>query len=71
LKIASPDAVVLTSSCSYHIGAEAFLDIVREAAADARREVVLIEMRGQSPDHPINLSVPETRYLKCALLHVR
>jgi 23S rRNA (cytosine1962-C5)-methyltransferase len=71
LKIASSDAIVLTSSCSYHIGAEEFLDIVREAAADARREVVLIELRGQAPDHPINLSVPETRYLKCALLYVR
>ncbi|MEE9293108.1 MAG: class I SAM-dependent rRNA methyltransferase [Acidobacteriota bacterium] len=71
LRLASAGAVVLTSSCSYHIDGESFLQILREAAADARRDTVLIEQRGQAPDHPIHLHVPETRYLKCALLHVR
>ncbi len=71
LRIAAPGAFVLTSSCSYHMAPDEFLEIVREAAADAGREVSLIEMRGQAPDHPINLAVPETRYLKCALLLVR
>jgi len=71
LKLAPPGAALLTSSSSYHIGPEEFLEVVREAAADAGREVSLIEMRGQAPDHPINLAVPETRYLKCALLLVR
>ena len=71
LRLASPGAVLLTSSCSYHLGAEEFLDVVREAAADAGRDVTLVEMRGQAPDHPVNLAVPETRYLKCALLLVR
>jgi 23S rRNA (cytosine1962-C5)-methyltransferase len=71
LRLAGPGAVLLTSSCSYHLGPEEFLAVVREAAADAGRDVTLIEMRGQAPDHPVNLSVPETRYLKCALLQVR
>ncbi len=71
LRLASPGALVLTSSCSYHIGPEEFLEVVRDAAADADREVTLVEMRGQAPDHPVNLAVPETRYLKCALLLVR
>ncbi len=70
LRLASPDAIMLTSSCSFHLGPEEFLDIVREAAADARREPILLEMRGQAPDHPAHLLVPETRYLKCALLYV-
>jgi len=70
-RLAAPGAVVATSSCSYHLNPEGFLDVVREAAADAGRDVSLIEMRGQAPDHPINLAVPETRYLKCALLAVR
>ncbi|HKN47811.1 MAG TPA: hypothetical protein VJ144_07555, partial [Candidatus Polarisedimenticolia bacterium] len=71
LRLASPGAVLLTSSCSYHLAAEEFLEVVREAASDAGRDVTLVEMRGQAPDHPINLAVPETRYLKCALLLVR
>ena len=70
-RLAAPGAVVVTSSCSYHLDPEGFLEVVRQAAADAGREVSLIEMRGQAPDHPINLAVPETRYLKCALLAVR
>ncbi|HEU4402045.1 MAG TPA: class I SAM-dependent rRNA methyltransferase [Candidatus Polarisedimenticolia bacterium] len=71
LRLAAPGALVATSSCSYHMGAEEFLETVREAAADAGRDVTLIEMRGQAPDHPVNLAVPETRYLKFALLQVR
>ncbi len=70
LRLASPGAVIMTSSCSFHMSAEQFSDVVREAAADAGREVTIIEARGQSPDHPINLLVPETGYLKCLLLAV-
>ena len=70
-RVASPGALVVTSSCSYHLSPDQFLEVVREAAADAGREVSLIEMRGQAPDHPVNLAVPESRYLKCALLLVR
>ena len=70
-RLASPGAVIATSSCSYHLGPEEFLQVLREAAADAGRDVSLIELRGQAPDHPVNLSVPETRYLKCAMLLVR
>jgi 23S rRNA (cytosine1962-C5)-methyltransferase len=71
LRLAAPGAIVLTASCSYHMPPESFLDMVREAAADAGREVTVIETRGQAPDHAVHLGVPETRYLKCLLLAVR
>jgi 23S rRNA (cytosine1962-C5)-methyltransferase len=70
-KLAAPGAIVATSSCSYHLGPEEFLQVLRDAAADAGRDVTLVELRGQAPDHPVHLGVPETRYLKFALLHVR
>ncbi len=70
-RLASPGGIVATSSCSYHLGPEEFLQVLREAAADAGRDVSLLEFRGQAPDHPVNLTVPETRYLKCAVLLVR
>jgi len=70
-RLAAPGALVATSSCSYHLGPEEFLAVLQDAAADAGREVTLVEMRGQAPDHPVHLSVPETRYLKFALLLVR
>lgn len=71
LRLAAPSAVILTASCSYHLGPEEFLDIVRDAGADAGRDVTVISAGGQAPDHPINLAVPETRYLKTLLLAVR
>ena len=71
LRLASPGGLVMTASCSYHLGPEEFLEVVREAAADAGRPVTLVSTGGQAPDHPANLVVPETRYLKTALLAVR
>lgn len=71
LRLASPDAIVVTSSCSYHLGPEEFLEVLREAAADAGREATLLSLAGQGPDHPVHLGVPETRYLKCAFLALR
>jgi len=71
LRLAAPGAVILTASCSYHLGPEEFLEIVRDAAADAGRDVTVLAAGGQAPDHPINLAVPETRYLKTLILAVR
>jgi 23S rRNA (cytosine1962-C5)-methyltransferase len=69
LRLLSPGGFLLTSSCSFHLSAEDFLAILREATVDSQRGVRLVELRGQSPDHPINPGVPETRYLKFARLH--
>ena len=71
LKLCAPGGILLTASCSYHVSPEEFLDIVRSAAADVGRPVTLLAQGGQAPDHPVNLAVPETRYLKVALLAVR
>jgi 23S rRNA (cytosine1962-C5)-methyltransferase len=63
--------LLATSSCSYHIDKEMFVEMLRAAARDAGRQVRLIEMRSQGKDHPILLSMPETEYLKCAFLEVK
>lgn len=70
-KCLEPGGVLITCSCSYHIDRAAFRAIVAEAAADAHRTVEVLEIRSQSPDHPILLSVPETEYLKCLVLRAR
>jgi 23S rRNA (cytosine1962-C5)-methyltransferase len=46
---------------------ELFLDIIADAALDARRRVQIIVKRGQSTDHRVLLGVPETYYLKCVV----
>ena len=70
LKLLNPGGVLVTCTCSYHMSEETFLDIIAEAALDARRRVQIIEKRGQSADHPVLLGVPETHYLKCVIARV-
>lgn len=70
MRILKKGGLLATSSCSYHIDRESFLDMLRTAAKDAGRQARLIEIRSQAKDHPVLLSVPETEYLKCAFLEV-
>ena len=70
IRLTKPEGFLVTSSCSHHISEEDFWGSVRLAARDAKRELRLIEQRGQSGDHPILASMPETRYLKCLILQV-
>jgi 23S rRNA (cytosine1962-C5)-methyltransferase len=65
-----PGGIVASSSCSHHVDRESFIELLRQAARDARREVHLLALRSQAFDHPIALNVPETEYLKCAFLEV-
>jgi 23S rRNA (cytosine1962-C5)-methyltransferase len=68
MKLLSPGGTLVTCSCSYHLDAPTFLDMLRSAASDARREFRLLEFRTQAVDHPILLAAKETQYLKCAIL---
>ncbi|MGZ8848353.1 MAG: class I SAM-dependent rRNA methyltransferase [Pyrinomonadaceae bacterium] len=70
LKLLNPGGVLITCTCSYHMSEEMFLEIIADAALDARRRLQLVEVRGQSSDHPVLLGVPETHYLKCVIARV-
>jgi 23S rRNA (cytosine1962-C5)-methyltransferase len=70
LKMLRPGGVLVTCSCSYHVSLPSFLEMLSQAALDARRTLRLLEVRGQAKDHPILLNVPETAYLKCVIAHV-
>jgi 23S rRNA (cytosine1962-C5)-methyltransferase len=70
LKLLGPGGVLVTCTCSYHMSEQLFLEIVSDAARDARRRVQLVEKRAQSSDHPVLFGVPETYYLKCVVARV-
>jgi 23S rRNA (cytosine1962-C5)-methyltransferase len=67
LKLLNAGGVLITCTCSYHMSEATFLDLIAEAARDARRRVQLVEKRMQSRDHPVLAGVPETYYLKCVI----
>ncbi|MGB3633553.1 MAG: class I SAM-dependent rRNA methyltransferase [Rubrobacteraceae bacterium] len=68
MKLLAPGGILITCSCSHHFSRELMEETLREVAADAGRTMRVREWRGQSPDHPEILTIPETRYLKCAVL---
>lgn len=67
LKMLRPGGILVTCSCSYHVGQADFLEMLAAAALDAHRTLRLAEVRGQAKDHPILLNLPETAYLKCLI----
>jgi 23S rRNA (cytosine1962-C5)-methyltransferase len=70
LRLLPPGGVLVTCSCSHHLGEADFLELLAGAALDANRTLRVLERRTQAQDHPILLTVPETLYLKCLILEV-
>jgi 23S rRNA (cytosine1962-C5)-methyltransferase len=70
LKMLEAGGHLITCTCSYHMTEPLFLEVIAEAARDARRRVQLVERRTQARDHPVLLGVPETLYLKCVVARV-
>ena len=68
MKLLTPGGTLFTASCSFHLTIPLFLDMLRAAAADSGRRLALRELRGQPLDHPGIITVPETAYLKSAVL---
>jgi 23S rRNA (cytosine1962-C5)-methyltransferase len=68
MRLLARGGLLFTASCSHHLSKPIFLEMLEAAAADSGRRIVLRELRGQPVDHPELLTVPETGYLKGALL---
>jgi 23S rRNA (cytosine1962-C5)-methyltransferase len=70
LKLLRPEGLLVTCSCSGKLSRAAFEELVLGAAADARRQVQILERRGPGIDHPPLGGLPETEYLKAWFLRV-
>ena len=64
------DGILITCSCSHHVSRTDFVKTVNEAAIASEREIRILELRGASRDHPVLPAMPETEYLKCAVIKV-
>jgi 23S rRNA (cytosine1962-C5)-methyltransferase len=62
--------LLLTFSCSHFVDEKLFRQVVFQAAAEAGREVRIIQKHRLAFDHPINIFHPETEYLKSLLLYI-
>ena len=68
MRLLAPGGCLYTASCSYHVRRPDFLAMLEAAAADSGRRIVVRALTGQPIDHPEVLTIPETGYLKGALL---
>jgi 23S rRNA (cytosine1962-C5)-methyltransferase len=68
MRLLAPGGVLLTASCSFHVRLPQFLAMLSEAAGDSGRRLSLERVLGQGEDHPEVLTIPETGYLKGAVL---
>ncbi len=70
LRLATPEALLVSCSCSWHLPAESLPVLLQAAAAHEGQALRIIASGGQSPDHPVHPAMPETRYLKALFCHV-
>lgn len=68
MRLLAPGGLLLTCSCSFHVHREPFVEMLADAAADSGRRLQLLALTGAGRDHPEVVTIPETGYLKGALL---
>lgn len=70
LRLLESNAILVTCCCSGLITMVMLEELLAQLAAEERREIQIIERRGQAPDHPVAVTCPETSYLKCLISRV-
>src|ERR1035437_8932740 len=68
MRLLETGGLLYTASCSYHVSKALFFEMLQEAAAAAGRRMILRRITTQPLDHPEVITIPETGYLKGALL---
>ena len=68
MRLLTPGGCLYTASCSFHLTRPLFLEMIERAAEDSGRRLILRQVLGQPADHPEVLTIPETGYLKGAIL---
>jgi 23S rRNA (cytosine1962-C5)-methyltransferase len=70
MRLLERDALLVSCSCSYHLGFEELLGLIQSAARHTQRFAQVVYCGAQAPDHPIHPAIPETRYLKAFFCRV-
>ena len=71
MRLLAPGGRLITASCSFHVRLPAFLEMLAGAAGDSGRRIELDRVLTQGEDHPDVITIPETSYLKGAVLRAQ
>ena len=69
-KLLAPEGLLASFSCSHHVTANLFHEMIVGALVDAKKSARVIARFTQAPDHPVLAAIPETEYLKGLLLEM-
>lgn len=64
VRLVEPGGMLVSASCSMHLGREQLLDVMRASARHIDRHLQVFAAEGQAEDHPLHPAMPETAYLK-------
>lgn len=70
MQLVQRDGLLVSCSCSFHLESAALVDAIQRAARHLNRFAQIIEVGGQSPDHPVHPAIAETQYLKAFIVRV-
>jgi 23S rRNA (cytosine1962-C5)-methyltransferase len=70
MRLLERDGLLVSCSCSFHLSQDELLVAIQRAARHMGRQVQVLELGGQSADHPSHPLIPETRYLKAVFCRV-
>ena len=72
MRLLERDGMLVSCSCSFHLGAEDLAGLIQAAGRHENRYVQILAAGGQAFDHPVQPAIPESRYLKaffCRVTH--
>jgi 23S rRNA (cytosine1962-C5)-methyltransferase len=70
LALLNEGGFLVTCSCSHHMDEASFAGLIEEALRASGRKGRMVFKGRQGPDHPVLIAMPETEYLRCAVLQV-
>ncbi len=71
MELLGDEGILVSASCSYHLGREQLLNEIRQASYAANVECQVLEQGHQGADHPVHPAMKETDYLKAYICHIR
>lgn len=70
LRLLNADGILVVCCCSGLITREMVEGLLSQLAAETKRRIQILDVRGQAPDHPVAATCLESSYLKCLICRV-
>jgi 23S rRNA (cytosine1962-C5)-methyltransferase len=71
MNLVKHEGILVSASCSYHLGREQLLNEIRQASYLANVDCQVLEQGHQGPDHPVHPAMKETDYLKSYICRIK